>query len=126
MASLWHVIFLHLRRTPDNKSRGLGLLGALSEQPRSCRAALSSSLMRLQPWEEPQNLLCCVRKSQGLIFVSSSLPSKGVEWKNEAELKQIAASGDTCGLHLNRAINQQTDMSEGGREKARETSKTKK
>lgn len=126
MASLWHVIFLHLRRTPDNKSRGPGLLGALSEQPRSCRAALSSSLMQLQPWEEPQNLLCCVRKSQGLIFVCSSLPSKGVEWKNEAELKQIAASGDTCGLHLNRAINQQTDMSEGGREKARETSKTKK
>ncbi|CAB1429110.1 unnamed protein product [Pleuronectes platessa] len=33
----------------------------------------------------------------------------GVEWKNEAGLKQIAASGETCGLRLNRAINQRTD-----------------
>lgn len=59
-------------------------------------------------------------KSQGLIFVGSWLPSEGEEWKNEAGLKQIAASGETCGLRLNRAINQRTDM-ERGRERDRET-----
>lgn len=69
-------------------------------------------------WEEPQNTLCCVHKSQGLIFVGSWLPSEGEEWKNEAGLKQIAASGETCGLRLNRAINQRSDM-ERGRERER-------
>lgn len=69
-------------------------------------------------WEEQQNTLCFVHRSQGLIFVGSWLPSEGVEWKNEVGLKQIAASGETCGLRLNRAINQLTDMKRArGRER---------
>lgn len=68
-----------------------------------------------QPRVEEQNTLCRASVSQGLIFVGSSLASEWGEWKNEAGLKQIAASGETCGLRLNRAINQRTDM-EGGRE----------
>ncbi len=69
--------------------------------------------------------VCCVHKSQGLIFVGSWLPSEGEEWKNEAGLKQIAASGETCGLRLNRAINQRTDR-EGGRERERERERQRK
>lgn len=53
--------------------------------------------------------------SLGLIFAGSGLPSEGVEWKNEAWLKQIAASGETCGLRLNRAINQHTDIEKGSK-----------
>lgn len=37
--------------------------------------------------------------------------------KNEAGLKQIAASGETCGLRLNRAINQTGDKERGRRER---------
>lgn len=120
MASLWHVIFLHRQRAPNNNSRGLGLLGTLSEQQWSHDEALSSSSEAGTSGEEPQNTLCRVHKSQGLIFVGSWLPSEGEEWKNEAGLKQIAASGETCGLRLNRAINQRTDT-ERGRERERET-----
>lgn len=40
--------------------------------------------------------------------------------KNEAGLKQIAASGETCGLRLNRAINQPSDTNASVRERERE------
>lgn len=40
--------------------------------------------------------------------------------KNEAGLKQIAASGETCGLRLNRAINQTGDKERGRREWGRD------
>lgn len=60
-----------------------------------------------------------MHKSQGLIFVGSWLPSDEGESKNEAGLKQIAASGNTCGLLLNRVINQQNDR-ERGREGERQ------
>lgn len=45
----------------------------------------------------------------------------GAEWekKNEAGLKQIAASGETCGLRLNRAINQPSDTNASVRERER-------
>lgn len=47
-------------------------------------------------WEEPQNTLCFVHKSQGLIFVGSWLPSEGgggVEWKNEAGVETNSGVG---------------------------------
>lgn len=113
MASLWRVIFLHRQPAPNNNSGGLVLLGTLSVQRWSHCEALSSSSEAGAAGEEPQNTLCRVHKSQGLIFVGSWLPSEGGAWKNEAGLKQIAASGETCGLRLNRAINQRTDMERG-------------
>lgn len=94
------------------------LLGTLSVQRWSHCEAPSSSSEAGAAGEEPQNTLCRAHKSQGLIFVGSWLPSEGGAWKNEAGLKQIAASGETCGLRLNRAINQRTDMERG---RARET-----
>lgn len=48
-------------------------------------------------------------------MVGSWLPSEEAERKSEVEFKQIAALGETCGLQLNRAINQRADI-----EKARE------
>ncbi len=65
-----------------------------------------------------------MHNSQGLIFVGKWLPSEREERKNEAGLKQIAASGETCGLRLNRVINQRTDAERGregerGRERKR-------
>lgn len=118
MASLWHVIFLHLKCIRNNSRGGLSILGrfvrATAESLRSPAELPRSSRCKRQR-EEPQNPLCRAHKSQGLNLLVTGWPSKGAGWKNDAGLKQIAALGDTCGLHLNRAINQETDMSEGGR-----------
>lgn len=120
MASMWHVIFLHLQRAPNNNSRGPGQLGTLSEQHRSYHAACQVPRSRNNLRRGTKHCLLCAYEPR-VNFCWFLVAFRRVKWKNEAGLKQIAASGETCGLRLNRAINQRADVErEGGRQRDRE------